>query len=122
MRMLRTTETKDTSKALKKFGNKISVSNDSLRGTFTIKNYRKYKYHPEVDLIFEGEIYVTLNRKRDWYDSSVLNKVLSNGARISKVKLNRFMRKKIMFEVKTYCNYFDVDLTSYDLIKKIIWK
>lgn len=122
MRMLRTLETKATLRALKKFGNKISISNNSLRGTLTIKNYRKYKFLHEVDIIFEGEIYVNLNRKRDWYDSSIMNKPLPLGARISKVKVNRFIRKNMLFEVKTYCKYFDVDLSSYDLIKKIIWK
>ena len=121
MHMLRTTQAKSITKVVKKFGNKISISNTYLRGTFTIKNYRKYSHLDEVDIIFEGEIHVNFNRKKDWYNSSIMTNPLPN-VRVSKIKVNRFIRRNMFFDVKTYLKYFDIELPYYDLIKKIIWK
>ncbi len=42
--------------------------------------------------------------------------------RVSKIKVNRFIRRNMFFDVKTYLKYFDIELPYYDLIKKIIWK
>lgn len=122
MHMLRTTQAKSITKVVKKFGNKISISNTYLRGTFTIKNYRKYSHLDEVDIIFEGEIHVNYNRKKDWYNSSIMTTTFPNAGRVSKIKVNRFIRRNMFFDVKTYLKYFDIELPYYDLIKKIIWK
>lgn len=122
MHMLRTTQAKSITKVVKKFGNKISISNNYLRGTFTIKNYRKYSHLEEVDIIFEGEIYVSYSRKKDWYNSSIMTNAIPNAGRVSKIKVNRFIRRNMFFDVKTYLKYFDIELPYYDLIKKIIWK
>lgn len=122
MHMLRTPQSKALTQVVKKFGNQIPVSNNHLKGTFTIKNYRKYSHLEEVDVIFEGEIYVNYNRKKDWYDSSVMTHNFPNGGRVSKIKVNRFIRRNIFFDIKTYLKYFDIELPYYDLIKKIIWK
>jgi len=122
MHMLRTPHTKAISKVVKKFGNKIPISNSQLKGTFTIKNYRSYSHLEEVDIIFEGQIFVHYNRKKDWYSSSVMTDVFPNGGRVSKIKVNRFIRRNIFFDVKTYLKYFDIEIPYYDLIKKIIWK
>lgn len=119
--MLRTTQAKSITKVVKKFGNQISISNNYLRGTFTIKNYRKYSHLDEVDITFEGEIHVNYNRKKDWYNSSIMTNPLPN-VRVSKIKVNRFIRRNMFFDVKTYLKYFDIELPYYDLIKKIIWK
>lgn len=122
MHMLRTPQAKATNKVVKKFGNKISISNSYLKGTFSIKNYRKYSHLEEVDVIFEGKIFVHYNRKKDWYPSSVMITPPPNAGRVSKIKVNRFIRRNIFFDVKTYLKYFDIELSYYDLIKKIIWK
>jgi len=122
MHMLRTPQAKSITKVVKKFGNKISISNNHLRGTFTIKNYRKYSHWEEVDIIFEGEIYVNYHRKKDWYNSSIMTNAIPNAGRVSKIKVYRFIRKNMFFDVKTYLKYFDIELPYYDLIKKIIWK
>jgi len=94
MHMLRTTQAKSITKVVKKFGNKISISNNYLRGTFTIKNYRKYSHLEEVDIIFEGEIHVNYNRKKDWYNSSIMTNPLPN-VRVSKIKVNTEQTKKV---------------------------
>lgn len=120
--MLRTKSTKATSKILRKYGNKISINNSNIKGTFTVKNYRKYNFHSEVDIVFEGEIFVNYLGKKTWYPSSIMDdRKFNGGRRVSKIKVNRFIRKNMFFDVKTYLKYFDVDISYYDLIKKISW-
>lgn len=121
MHMLRTPSSKATTKVLKKYGQKISISNHYLRGTFTIKNFRDYDHIVEVDVEFDGDIFVHYNRKKDWYDSSVMT-VTNSGSRVSKIKVNRFIKRNMFAEVKSYLMYFGVNLGYYDCIKKIIWK
>ena len=49
--VIRDESTKAIKKALKKFsGNDISLTNGTLRGSFKIKNFRKYPMHHEVDI------------------------------------------------------------------------
>jgi hypothetical protein len=59
--------------------------------------------------------------KKQWYSSSIMGESSSSGRRVSKIKVNRFLKRNMFFEVKTYLKYFDVDLVYYDLIKKINW-
>lgn len=118
--VIKTESTKSLKTVVTKFGSEIPVSNDRVRGVFTIKNYRKYSYSEEVDVEFKGEIHVRWNRKTDWYDSSICDKVV-NKQKVSKVKLNRFLRKSLLNEVKTHLNYFDVCLRIYSDIKKVNW-
>jgi len=121
MIMLKTPSAKATSKIVKKYGNKVSISNSYLKGDFTIKNFRTYDYACEVDISFKGEILVSYAGKKQWYSSSIMGESSSNGRRVSKIKVNRFLKRNMFFEVKTYLKYFDVDLVYYDLIKKINW-
>jgi len=103
-------------KAVKKWS-EITVNNEYLKGTIRIVNYRRYSYRSEVDVTFEGQIYVAINgRKSDWHDTSVLTKY-----NISKVKLNRFLRKKSFTEVQNRLNYYGITLRVYNNIKKIKW-
>lgn len=111
---------KTTKIALKKFGAEIPVSNQYLRGVFTISAYRKYQFREEIDIQFKGEIYVMWNRKRDWYDASLMVK-RERGLKPSIIKVNRFIRKNIMFSVKTHLKYFDVDIRHYTEIQKLKW-
>ena len=122
MHMLRTPSTKATTKVLKKYGQKISISNHYLRGTFTIKNFRDYNHIVEVDVEFQGDIHVNYNRKKDWFNSSVMTPNGSNGSRVSNIKVNRFIKRNMFSELKSYLMYFDVNLGYYDCIKKITWK
>lgn len=121
MHMLKTPSAKATTKVVKKYGKKVSISNSYLKGDFTIKNFRTYDYAYEVDISFEGEILVSYAGKKMWYGSSIMKESTSNGRRVSKIKVNRFIKRNMFFEVKTHLKYFDVDLRYYDLIKKINW-
>jgi hypothetical protein len=103
--------------SLKKWG-EIPIHTEHLDGVIKIKNYRKYTWAEEVDATFEGKIFVRVGiEKKTWYTTSVLDKY-----RISKVKLNRFLRKSILFEVKTRMKYFGVDVNEYYNITKIKWE
>lgn len=117
---IQTSDVKNTKKLLKKFGNQISVSNQYLRGEFTIKNFRKYSFHTEVEIQFKGEIFVSWNRKKDWYDASLMTKT-DGRFKPSLIKVNRFIRRNIMFAVQTHMKYFSLDLRTYNDIQKIKW-
>ena len=112
--------TKTTKKALKKFASQIPVSNQYIRGVFTINNYRKYQFSEEIDVQFKGEIFVMWNRKRDWYDASLMTKK-DRHLKPSIIKVNRFIRKNIVFAVRTHLRYFDIELGHYSLIQKLKW-
>jgi len=114
--MIVTENTISQKRAVKKWS-EIPVNNEYLKGTIRIVNYRKYNYHSEVEVTFEGQIYVSISgRKRDWQDTSILTNY-----NISKIKLNRFLRKQSFTDVKNRLNYFDITLRTYDEIKKIKW-
>ena len=108
--------TKGVKKSLKKWG-EIPISTNYLDGTITITNFRMYGLYSEVDVTFTGKIYVRIGReKRDWHSTTILKT-----HNISKVKLNRFLRKSSLFEVQVRMNYFGVDLRDYYNIGKIKW-
>lgn len=108
---------KGIKKSLKKWG-EIPINTEYLDGVIKVTNYRKYTWAEEVDIIFEGKIFVRVsNENRKWHQSSIL-KTHS----ISKVKLNRFIRKSSLSNVKTRMNYFGVNLKDYYNITKIKWE
>jgi hypothetical protein len=119
IKMIDSEESKSIRKVLKKYS-KVDVAsyNENLRGSFVIKNYRKYKFHEEVDVEFNGEIFAKLNESpnSEWLNSSIYNKET-----ISKVKVNRFIRRFLFNEVRDYCRYFGVDIKFLTDIKKINW-
>jgi hypothetical protein len=112
------TESKAIKKSLVKWG-EIPVRNQGLKGTIIIKNYRKYQYRSEVDIEFKGEIFVRLyNENRRWYSSDIL----TNGrVSISKVKLNRYLRKNSLAEIQIRMRYFGVQIDEYQYVTKIKW-
>jgi hypothetical protein len=110
-------ETTAIKKSLKKWG-EVSISTDQIEGVIKIKNYRKYTWNDEVDVIFEGKLFVRMGiEKRQWRDSSILKT-----HRISMVKLNRLLRKCCLFEVQTRMKYFGVPIGEYYNIKSIKWQ
>lgn len=107
-------------KLIKKFSFEVPISNEYLRGTFTIKNYRKYSFYEQVDVEFKGEINVFFQRKKDWYDSSIMKIPLKNG-KVSLIKVNRFIRKKLHRSLETHLSYFSVYIRNYSDIFKLKW-
>lgn len=119
--LIRSVTSEGQKKLVKKFSTEVPISNDYLRGTFTIRNYRKYSFREEVDVEFKGEINVMFQRKKDWYDSSIMNIQLKNG-KVSKIKVNRFIRKNLHKSLETHLKYFSVLIRNYSDILKLTWK
>ena len=103
----------------------VMVSNSHVDGKLKIKKVRKYKtewswapFFHEVDIIFEGKIYASIGGQSDWLSCEILSK---NG--ISKVKLNKFFRRKLEDSVESFCELVGLDVKSYGTIKikNIIW-
>ena len=111
-------ESKTIKKLLLKWG-EIPINNDEIRGVIKIKNYRKYQFRDEVDIEFKGEVFVRLDVvNRQWYGSDIM---LNKSYNVSKIKLNRYIRKKIFREIQIRMNYFGVDMKEYRNIVKIKW-
>jgi hypothetical protein len=113
---LNTPEVKKTKKLLFKY-NEFEVKTNRISGKVTIKNWRKYNYYNEIDIIFEGEIFVKMGKKKVWINSSVLN--LPN---VSLILSNKLIRKYVWKDTKDFLNYFSISLkVGQFTIKKVKW-
>lgn len=105
-------------KSIKKWGT-IQISNNDLKGEIQITNIRLYEnFRPswEVDVIFKGQVLLRVNGDRKFYNASLQKK-----PRISKVKLNRAIRKLCEKHVNMRLKYFGGEITYYNQISKIKW-
>jgi hypothetical protein len=110
--------TKGLKKLMPKYGS-ITVDTDKIKGSVKVIGYRKYSYTEEIDIEFTGKIRARVSwGKLEWFDSSLLS---DNKKKVSKVKINRFIKKTCLLEVKTYLNYFGVKIEDYFQIKKTKW-
>lgn len=107
-------EVKANKKMLSKLG-VIPINNSDIIGTITITNFRKYQFSGEVDVVFKGKAKFTVNKKVDFYDSSLLKQTRS------KIKVNRVLRRYILKEVKLRMMYFDIEVKYEHYIKKFKW-
>lgn len=114
-KMIRTEDAKATRKLLLK-NSQVKIDTSEIRGMVNLKNFRKYNFTDQVDLEFSGEIYVFFKGKRSWVSTSLL--VNEN---VSKIKVNKFIRKRLYKTLKDYLNFFSVRLNYYTDIKKIKW-
>lgn len=114
--------TKSVKKILKKHSKKqVSVNNEFMKGTFTVKTYRKYEFREEVDILFEGEIYAKYRRPlqpltREWFKSDILR---DRG--VSKIKVNKLIKRYLFDDIQTYLAYFGIRLRFVEEIKKVTW-
>jgi hypothetical protein len=116
--LIQDTTSKAIKKSLTKWG-EFPVNNGGLKGVIIIKNYRKYQFRDEVDIEFKGEIFVRLtNENRCWYGTEILDE---KKYRISKVKLNRYLRKNALKDIQIRMNYFGVNVKDYRDINKVKW-
>jgi hypothetical protein len=119
------TDTKKLKRIILKHSKDISTYNDRLRGVFSIKNIRIYDIDSifkkvEVDIEFKGEIYAQLSSIRgdEWIDSKILT---NDKFSVSKVRLNRFFKRRLLNDVKHRLSYFNEDIFHDSQIKKIKW-
>ena len=103
----------------------VVVSDSRLDGVLKFKKIRKYKtdyswspYFHEVDIIFEGKIHASVDGKTEWLNKDVLTQ-----PGISKVKVNKFFRRKLESSVESFCELVGLDVKYYGSfkIKNIIW-
>ena len=112
-------DSKVTKKLLKKFSKKdIASFNDKIRGSFNIVGFRKYQFTNEVDIEFNGEICARHNSfgNAKWFKSDIYGQ---NG--VSKIKVNKLIKRSIFNEVKDQAAYFGINLRYIEEIKKIKW-
>lgn len=114
----RTPEVNSKRKALRKFG-KFNIKTDQINGTVEISNYREYPWEEEVDIVFTGEIRVRTHFGDVWVGSKEAN--YNNGG-ISKVKVNKFIRRTCINDISSLMRYFGVNIPYAFHIKKVIWK
>lgn len=111
--------TKAIKKTIKKFsGNDISITNGILRGSFKITNFRKYLMHHEVDVEFKGELFAktsVLDGKK-WLSSEIYGQ-----KNISKIKVNKLIKKHLLSEVKIHAAYFGISIRYLENLKKVTW-
>ena len=113
-------DSKATKKALKKFSKKdiTPFNNKRLKGSFTIVGFRKYEFNNEVDIEFNGEVFAV-------YDSSIgptwFKTDIYNQKGVSKIKVNKLIKRLIFNEVKDHVAYFGINLRYTGEIKKIKW-
>jgi hypothetical protein len=112
-------DSKVIKKSLKKFSKReIASFNDRLRGSFTIVGFRKYQFTNEVDIEFNGEICArhSLLAVPTWFNSDIYNQ-----KGVSKIKVNKLIKRAIFNEVKDQSAYFGINLRYMTEIKKINW-
>jgi hypothetical protein len=112
-------DSKVINKSLKKFSKReIDSFNDRLRGSFTIVGFRKYQFTNEVDIEFNGDLCARTNSFVDteWFKSDIYGK-----KGISKIKVNKLIKRSIFNEVKDQAAYFGINLRYITEIKKINW-
>jgi hypothetical protein len=119
--VIKDNESKVINKLLTTKWGKYPIDNCDVRGVINIIRYRKYEFRNEVDVEFEGEIFVRLNSKgRLWYKSDIMT---SDKFNINKGKLNRYFRMTLFDEICFRMRYFGVDIEpNYRNINKIKWK
>ena len=120
MNMINDSECKAIKKAVKKFsGAEIHPTNGTLRGSFKIVNFRKYYMHHEVDVEFVGEIFgkTSMFEGKKWLSSEIYGQ-----KNISKIKVNKLIKRYLLTEVKNHASFFGIDIKWLENIKKITWK
>ena len=106
---------KSIKKALARYGS-VDIHNEKVKGTVNIIGYRKYSWGDEIDIEFTGKVHARVSYKLEWFDASVME---DKGKHISKVKVNRFIKRCCLREVKIHMNYFGIRIDEYSQIKKI---
>lgn len=112
---IKSKEVSATKKLLKNFGT-INVDNSQISGKLIVKNFRKYNYGAEVDVIFVGKAFFRYNKKPQFYSSSILKQ------RVSKIKVRKILRKYLLKELQMRMSFFGLDLRLYSDIKNLTWK
>ena len=116
--VIKNSNTLGIKKLLSKYGS-ISIQTDKLEGNLKVVGYRKYLLYEEIDVEFSGKIKAIVTRgKLEWMNSSIIT---DKSKKVSKIKVNRFIKKASLAEIKRQMNYFGVKINDYTFIKKLKW-
>lgn len=113
-------ESKRINKLIKKFpAATVYPNNERLKGSFTITRFRKYGFIHEVDIEFNGEIFArtSILDEHSWLKSDIINR-----KNVSKIKVNKMIKRHLLKDVRDYARYFGIDIQWITNIKKITWK
>jgi hypothetical protein len=121
----RDTDTKNLRKTILKFSKDIPVVGDRHRGVFSITGYRVYDYTPtgyyvEIDVVFKGEIKVSVSSLHpdEWFSDDVKK---NERYCIQPNRLGKFLRRQLFNEIDNHMRYFNAGLTCLNSIKTIKW-
>jgi len=106
-------EIKTLKKVAKKYG-KFPIKTKHMEGVIQVTSFRKYPTHEEVDVVFRGKILAQLQ----WFGHE---EIVSFGKGVSKVKLNRFLKKNCFEGVRDRMLIFGIDLRFITDLGKVKW-
>jgi hypothetical protein len=74
--------------------------------------------HHEIDVEFKGELFgkISVLEGKRWQSSDIYGQ-----KNISKIKINKLIKKHLLREVKSHAVYFGINVKWVDSIKKITW-
>ena len=74
--------------------------------------------HHEIDVEFKGELFgkISVLEGKRWLSSEIYCQ-----KNISKIKINKLIKKYLLTEVKSHAVYFGINVKWVDSIKKITW-
>lgn len=110
-------EIRTLKKVAKKYG-KFPIKTKHMEGEIQITGYRKYTGREEVDVIFRGKILAQIGMQLQWFG---YEEVVSFGKGVSKVKLNRFLKKNCFDGVRDRVLIFGIDLKYITDLTKVKW-
>ncbi len=115
--VIKTPEAKALRRVVKKYGT-LNIKDDTIEGTIQITHYRQYDFQEEVDVTFVGKIYVKYGGYLIWFDHQLYTKDFES---ISKIKLDRVLRKLLINHLRPHLSIFSVQLNYAADIKTIKW-
>ena len=118
--VIETKEAKEVNSLIRKYSQNIPIETSNLRGVFSIVRHREYRWKSEVELVFEGEVFCNVLGKNDWYKSSLQNQKFEKH-RVSQIKLNRFIKKSILPNLRSHLKHFCVEVKWHSDITKLRW-
>lgn len=115
--VIKTPEAKALRRVVKKYGT-LNIKDDNLDGTIQITHYRQYDFEEQVDVTFVGKIHVRYGGGLMWLDHK---RVTQDMKYISKLKLNRVLRKFFFYHLQHHLLFFGVRINYSVDIKTVKW-
>ena len=122
MKCLRDRETIGIIKYIKRKHSVIKIDEpESIDGQVSIKSIRKYQtyqnyFRYEVDVEFKGQFW-----HKSYHQKEPKKYEHKDFPGLSKIKVNRIIRKKIISYLNTRLSLFGIEIKHYDSITKFKW-